>query len=174
MAWLKCQNTKPVPPIPTTVFSNSFYRSAQPVSGGGTIEIDGYHIPYNKQEVIDTRNVVSMTIVVNYSLFTYASGGYPDDGPPYTWESTSDNQCSFRFAVNGTDYLNTPVIEVRSVNDGRVSQSGSATFTITGFPRGNCEFDYNIWLESCDQNGGQLDPNCGATITFQITNVVYK
>ena len=163
MAWLRCSKAKPADPMPVgTTYTNQWSRSAP---------IETYHASQNRSLTLNTINVASLKVQVNYSIQTYASSVYD---PSSTWQSEAVSEGSFTFAVNGTTYLSTPNIIVWSRNDGWQSSSGSATYTITGLPRGNCVFNYNIFINSVWQNGGQLDPRSIMTLSFKITEVTYK
>jgi len=160
MAWLKCPNTDPVPDIPVgTTYTNNVDVNAP---------ISGYHTAHNKIETIDTRNVVSMTVSVNYSVSASAIGSVDE------WTSQATNESSFAFKVNDTTYLSTSIIRVHSDNDGEVKETGSGTYTLTDLPLGECEFEYDIWVENISQNGEQLDTHANSTISFTIDSVVYK
>lgn len=162
MAWLKCQNAKPAPPIPVGVtYTNSYSKNAP---------ISGYHETHNKSETINTRNVQSLTVRVDYSVRADATGALPDD----SWNSYARNDSAFTFAVNGVTKLSTGNIRAESDNQGTQIETGTATYTITDLPSGDCVFDYNIWIESLYQNGEQLDTYASSSISFTITNVTYK
>ena len=160
MAWLKCQNASPVPPMPVgTVFSNTKDFDAP---------ISGYHSTYAKSTTLDTRNVASMTVTVNYSVSASASGSSGE------WESYARNISAFTFKVDNVTKLSTSNITVYSNNQGTQTTTGSASYTLTDLPRGNCVFDYDIWIESLYQNGEQLDTHAQSSISFTITSVTYK
>jgi len=161
MAWLKCPNTDPVPDIPVgTTYTNNVDVNAP---------ISGYQTAHDKSEIIDTRNVVSMTVSVNYSISVYAN-----DTSALPWTSQATNESSFVFKVNDTTYLSTSIIRVYSDNDGEVKETGSGTYTLTDLPLGECEFEYDVWVENISQNGEQLDTHANSTISFTIDSVVYK
>ena len=159
MAWLKCQNTKPVPPIPTTAFVNDVSRSA-PISGS--------HEAHDKSLTIDTRNVASMTVNVTYFVRADATGSSG------SWESYAQTIASFTFAVDGVTKLSTGNISVSSTNQGEQRDTRTASYNLSDLPRGNCVFDYNVWIESFYQNGEQLDTFGEAQISFSFSNIVYK
>lgn len=159
MAWLKCQNTKPVPPIPSTVFVNDVTRQAP---------ISGYHESHPKSLIIDTRNVRSMTVNVTYMVRADATGSQG------SWTSYARSEASFTFIVDGVTKLSTGIITVYSDNQGTVTDTRTASFDLSDLPRGNCEFDYNVWIESFYQNGEQLDTFGEAEISFSFSNVIYK
>ena len=159
MAWLKCQNASPVPPIPTGTFTNDVTRSAP---------ISGYHESHPKSVTLDTRNVASMTVNVSYFVRADANGSSG------SWESYAESIASFTFKVDGVTKLSTGNIRAYSNNQGEQRTTGSASYNLTDLPRGNCVFDYDVWIESFYQNGEQLDTFGEACISFSFSNIVYK
>ena len=171
MAWIEVrakQYETPYPdPVIGVVYTNGYYQAAQAIPGG-TKQIGGYHIDYPKIETFRTKRIQSLTVSVTWYIEAFAEGYDPATG----WESSAYNETRFTFKVNDRQFFSIDR-SVRSTNQRKVSDGGTTTYTIDNLPDISI-FDYDVYLLNCGQNGDQLDPSVQSSLSFKITDIVYK